>query len=195
MLTKRRNIILTAIGTLFCLFCITYISCTKTGLAPKCNGVLCLNGGFCDSGVCKCPKGYEGNNCGTVSVAKYINTYDVVQKVIGSDSADQIGVVTNYVMFLKTTATPTTFFINNFAGVASYNDIICTLDSTNSSNFTLDTLSNFHQWYDHYTMKGGSGHINATDSTISATFEVRILNSTVNWQRDTLQLTMKPHHF
>lgn len=194
MLTKRSSVILTAIGALFCLLSVAYVSCTKTGLAPKCNGVICLNGGYCDSGLCKCPKGFEGGNCGTAVVSKYVNTYDVTQKIIGCDSPQYIGLTTNYMMILKTTATPTTFFIDNFSGVSSYNDIICSIDSLNSSRFTLDTVSNFHQWYDHYRMEGGAGNI-AVDSTITATFYIRITNATINYQHDTLSLKMKPHHF
>jgi len=188
-------VILTAIGALFCLFSVAYISCTKTGLAPKCNGVICLNGGYCDSGVCKCPSGYEGANCGTAVVSKFVNTYDVTQVIIGSDSTQFIGQTSHYMMIIKTTSTPTTFFIDNFSGVSSYNDIICTIDSTNSGVFRLDTLANFHQWFDHYRMDAGSGYISGTDSSIQAYFDVRILNSTINWQHDTLSIQMKPHHF
>ena len=194
MLTKRSSVVLIAIGALLCFLSIGYISCTKTGLAPKCNGVLCQNGGYCDSGICKCPSGYEGANCGTAVVNKYINTWDVQQTIVGSDSVKYIGGKSSYVMIFKTTATPTTFFIDNFAGVASYNDIICLIDSTNSSKFSLDTLHNFHQWYDHYHMDWGNGII-AADSTITATFAVSLINGTTNHQRDTLALIMKPHHF
>src|SRR4051812_26854924 len=112
MLTKRSSVILTAIGALFCLLSVAYVSCTKTGLAPKCNGVICLNGGYCDSGICKCPVGFEGASCGTAIVSKYVNTYDVTQKIIGCDSPQYIGQQISYMMIIKTTATPTTFFLN-----------------------------------------------------------------------------------
>ena len=30
--------------------------------AEDCQG-LCLNGGFCDRGICECPEGFEGEYC------------------------------------------------------------------------------------------------------------------------------------
>jgi hypothetical protein len=40
-----------------------------------CNGISCLNGGSCASGVCRCPTGYENTRCQTKSAARFVGTY------------------------------------------------------------------------------------------------------------------------
>ncbi|NDC40291.1 MAG: hypothetical protein EBZ77_01885, partial [Chitinophagia bacterium] len=92
------------------------MSCTKTGSNPACDGVTCLNQGYCNKGKCVCPVGYEGANCGTVSVAKYIGTYDVKETIFQSSAPNVVGTVRYYTLFFKNAGTPTTFFINNFLG-------------------------------------------------------------------------------
>ena len=48
-----------------------YTSCTQ----DTCNHVTCFNGGSCGNGVCRCPTGYEGPTCQTLSTARYIGGY------------------------------------------------------------------------------------------------------------------------
>lgn len=40
-----------------------------------CNNVYCLNGGSCSGGTCLCPLGYEGPQCQTLSITRYLGTY------------------------------------------------------------------------------------------------------------------------
>lgn len=46
-------------------------SCEKN----SCDGVTCLNGGSCGSGVCTCPSGFEGAQCETKSITRYLGVY------------------------------------------------------------------------------------------------------------------------
>lgn len=39
--------------------------CKKKKEADPCEGKVCLNGGYCQSGTCACPTGYTGSDCGT----------------------------------------------------------------------------------------------------------------------------------
>ena len=196
MLTRRGSIIIAAFSAIFCLLSVAYVSCTKVGSSPACNGVVCLNSGYCKAGHCKCPSGFEGANCGTAQVAKYFGTWNVHQTVVGSDSSKKIGQDSVYTVFLKKTATPTTFFMDNFLGNASYNDLLCTLDTLNSSNFGLDTLRDFNMWYEHVTIKTGSyGYIASNDTIINANVIIKYVNTTHNYQVDTLRMIMTPHHF
>src|ERR1700733_3225138 len=49
-----------------------YSSCERN----VCDNVNCFNGGSCNSsGTCYCPVGYEGNQCQTLAVARFIGTY------------------------------------------------------------------------------------------------------------------------
>ena len=202
MVNKKSSFIIAAIVSIFSFIIVAHTSCKKNENSPNvCEGVVCQNNGYCHVDtlhglhwVCVCPTGYEGNYCETISVAKYIGTWDVKQVVTGSDSLNFKGVTYLYTAFLKETATPTTFFINNVSNDPFYNDIICTLDSGNSNHFYIDTISAFHMVYDHYKILYGSGMIYNSDS-ISATFATRHLSATTNWINDTFFLTITPHHF
>ncbi len=196
MLSRRGSIIIAAFSAIFCLLSVAYVSCTKVGSSPACNGVVCLNNGYCKAGRCKCPSGFEGTNCGIAAVNKFFGTWDVRQTVIGSDSSKKIGQDSVYTVFIKKTATPTTFFMDNFLGNSSYNDLLCTLDTLNSHNFKLDTLRDFNMWYEHVTIKPASnGSIISNDTIIDANVIIKFVNTTHNFQIDTLHMIMTPHHF
>ncbi len=196
MLNKKGSIYIAAMAAVFGFLSVVYISCTKVGSAPKCNGVICQNGGYCKAGICKCPTGYEGANCSVSSVARFFGTWDVHQTIIGSDSLAVVGKDTVYPVFLKKTATPTTFFIDNFLGNPSYNDLLCTIDTLNTRNFALDTLRDFNMWYEHVYIKAGSfGALQNNDTLISVRVILRRLSATSNWRVDTLQWKITPHHF
>ncbi len=51
------------------------IGLTLFSCKDACKDVTCLNGATCDDGVCQCTEGYEGDDCGTESRAKYFGTY------------------------------------------------------------------------------------------------------------------------
>ena len=37
----------------------------------------CLNGGVCDDGTCICGDGFEGDDCGTAKIAKFLGSFSV----------------------------------------------------------------------------------------------------------------------
>ena len=59
---------------------ILYTSCVKN----VCDNVTCQNGGSCNSGVCRCPLGYENTQCQTLSITRYLGMY------VGSTSCDNL---------------------------------------------------------------------------------------------------------
>jgi hypothetical protein len=189
-----------AIATFCCCAAIVWLSCTKVSSNPStCIGFVCLNGSFCHVDTitkkpsCICPTGYEGPNCSTASVSKYAGTWNMMQIITGSDSANFNHDTTRYVVTLTNTATPTTFFIDNFSNNPYYNEIICTLDSTDSHKFLLDTISAYHLLYDHYHLLYGSGFISANDSFIRVDLATRHLSATTNWINDTMIFIMTHH--
>jgi hypothetical protein len=193
MVSKKSGLVLSAIGVLVFLFSVVYISsCTKPlqEFPYSCNGIVCQNGGACDSAKCVCPVGYEGKNCETKTVDKYFGFWKVKSKIIGTDSAKDKNKETTYTIELKATATPTTFFIYNFANNQYYGELVCILDTAHSNDFSIDTTGSLNMNYDHYQIRGGWGSLYNSDS-ISALVFIRRLNSTVNWQRDTMKLAMK----
>jgi len=195
MANKTTGILMTTIATILAFCSVAYMSCSKKdGFNPKsCINILCENGGFCDSGKCVCPAGYEGANCATASIAKYIGNWDVAQKVIGSSNLSAVGNQSSYVMNLTMTASPTSFFFNNFYNNPNYNKIGCVIDTTSSSTFTIDTSTsnqNFHMAADGILLYGGKGSISTDDSGITAQCYIRKSGG----EDDTLMLTLTPHH-
>jgi hypothetical protein len=107
---------------------------------------------------------------------------------VGSDSANWVNRDTTYNVLLERTATPTTFFIDNFAGDPFYSKIVCILDSSYHYGFRIDTISRTNMVYDHYRIQGGSGYI--VNDSVFATVFIRHLDASVNWQNDTLKLRL-----
>ncbi|HLG35835.1 MAG TPA: calcium-binding EGF-like domain-containing protein, partial [Bacteroidia bacterium] len=63
---------------------LSFSTCKKDSKDP-CENIHCLNGGSCANGICNCPPGYTGSDCGTlmtpssVTVSKIIlNSYPVL---------------------------------------------------------------------------------------------------------------------
>jgi hypothetical protein len=199
-MSKKSSIIITAIITLFSFFTIAWLSCSKPADRLSCDGIVCENGGYCYQDVakphiphCACPSGYEGPYCATASAAKYIGRWDIKQHIEWSDSVNYIGKDSSYLVDLVNTSTPTTFFINNFFNDVYYNSIICNIDSAHTSNFIIDTLSNFNMFYDRFKIMSGYGTIDNT-STIVAHMNIKFRNKTYNWQQDSITFTLHPHN-
>ncbi len=193
MVSKKNGLVITVLGILSLFVSVIYISsCTRTpGEFPySCSGVVCQNGGRCDSGKCVCPVGFEGTNCATGTVDKFIGYWKVTQIVLGSDSLSLVNTQTNYTLRMMPTATNTTFFLYNFNNNPAYSSLICRLDSNNKADFGIDTTSATNMIYDQFRIRNGYGFMYTNDS-ISMKVFVRRLNSTVNWQNDTLALGLK----
>ena len=193
MLTKRGSILIAAIGTILCFLSISYVSCTKVGKSAVCDGVVCENGGFCANGLCLCPVGYEGANCGTASLDKFYGQWTVTATVTGSDSIHAIGVDSTYQMYIVHSATPTALMINNFLGDPYYNQIVGVLDSVNSNTFHLDTATfSPPVYFDHLSiLPNSSATYNASDNSILGSFIIHHVNKFSNWQTDTITLSMR----
>jgi len=102
-----------------------YTACKK----DKCNHVVCLNLGSCDNGNCKCPVGYEGLRCDTLSRDKFIFVFN------GGDSCGSYQPWDQYqLLFLEVPNAPLQItlkhILNNWDDSA-----ICTMQSTDSFTF------------------------------------------------------------
>src|ERR1035437_5617075 len=108
MIIKRGSKFIAATVTFISIITVAWLSCTKVGAnLQTCNGIICENGGYCHvdtftkKPVCLCPSGYEGSNCATVSVDKYIGTWDMMQVITGSDSIGFKNDTVHYIVLLK----------------------------------------------------------------------------------------------
>ena len=202
MVSKKSSVIIAAIVGLFCFLSVVYItSCTKPGIPVSCDGIVCNNGGFCLVDTvnhkpvpqCVCPSGFEGGNCATASVTKFLGNWRVKQTTIGSDSAKAVGTDSFYTITIERSATPTTFMIYNLCGDKNYNDVVCTIDSLNSNNFIIDSLSAFHMIFDHFKLTQNSKGLIVPGDSITTILYTRHLNASINWIRDTFHLVMTPN--
>ena len=53
---------------------ITLNGCRK----DPCDDIICLNEGYCANGICNCPTGYEGSDCGTESIPTSVKITQIV---------------------------------------------------------------------------------------------------------------------
>ena len=197
MVKIKSSQFITAILSLLLIMAITWISCNKgEGTLRRCEGVICENGGYCyfdtvtDKPRCICPTGYEGPTCASSVVTKYLGTWDMRQIITGSDSAGHIRDTSYYTVLLRKTATNTTFFIDNFSNNKYYNQILCSIDSANSYNFGIDTISAYHMLFDNFKLLYGYGYMTYGDSFVVGTFALRHLTSTSNWVYDTVDFKL-----
>jgi len=81
---KKSKLFLYAISALILM--LGFASC------DECNKTNCQNGGICDEGDCVCTDEYEGINCETKKIAKFLGTYTVSPAcAIGSDTGQNDG--------------------------------------------------------------------------------------------------------
>ncbi|MGQ9863068.1 MAG: calcium-binding EGF-like domain-containing protein [Bacteroidia bacterium] len=66
--------------------CLALLSCKK----GSCEGISCLNGGWCKNGTCKCPTGFSGDRCETKWTDVVVGTY------VARDQCDVGGLVPDY---------------------------------------------------------------------------------------------------
>lgn len=192
MVSKKSGWVFTVLGVLAIIFSVSYISsCTKPieDDPYSCHYVSCNNGGRCDSGRCVCPLGYEGTDCSKKFAAKYYGFWRTKFKNVGSDSVGEVGKVKEFVMELKESASLTTFFIYNFEGNSSYNNILCRIDSSNHDAFGIDTSAAQNMYYDVYKIRKGWAVYYEHDSISGMLYTVR-LTPTYNWRRDTFAITL-----
>jgi hypothetical protein len=68
---KIKNILVASILTVSAFTATIMTSCNP----DACNDVVCANAGVCEDGSCKCPVGYEGTTCETISREKFIKSW------------------------------------------------------------------------------------------------------------------------
>lgn len=129
MRSTGKNIIITLSITLVAFLSVAYTACKKTEVTPSknlCESVVCQNGGNCFKGKCSCPGGYEGDFCQTRAITKYLGSWVLTEKVVGSTNASHVSKEQKYNVALETASgSNVDFVINNFMGNDSYDNIPC----------------------------------------------------------------------
>jgi hypothetical protein len=121
----KRYLVLAAFITVAVFSVATYSACNKN----KCHNVVCLNNGACFGGTCKCPTGFEGNRCQTLSRDKFIYNYN------GYDLCGDSSLYHPYsVQLLAVLHDSTEMVLRNLLDNLD-DSAICTIQSTDSFTF------------------------------------------------------------
>ncbi|HUM45657.1 MAG TPA: hypothetical protein PLD84_01940 [Chitinophagales bacterium] len=118
-----------------------------------CKDVVCVNGD-CVSGVCACDLGYEGTDCSTKSVTKYVGSYSAID-VCSSGTYSYNAIVS------ASSTTVNGLIITNFGGFGSTLTAIATVDG-NSVTVPSQSLGGVNV--------SGSGTLNASATQIQFTY-------------------------
>lgn len=129
------------------------------------NDVNCLNGGVCESGLCECTAGYEGDSCQTLVRTKFIGSWGV------SDDCSQSGTATYTVGVAASPTAVDQVLISNFWGVF-VNDVVATV-----SGEELTIAIQEPDGDDFFV--SGSGTLSGTTMTITYNIEDRTGTPTV----------------
>ena len=121
---------------------VIYSSCTK----DACDNLTCLNGGACGGGVCNCPTGYEGAQCQTLSISRFLGTYqgdiscNSQQQVIDSAFITTSSLGPNYVNVTLNNISPKVL-----TGYISNNQSTYSIIVTNNDSFSYDPNTIFYE--------------------------------------------------
>lgn len=129
------------------------------------NDINCLNGGVCESGLCECAIGYEGDSCQTLMRAKFLGSWGV------SDDCSQSGTATYSVTLTASPNAVNQVLISNFWD-AFTNSVVATVDST-----TITIAEQEPDGDDFFV--NGSGTLSGTTITITYNIEDRTGAQTV----------------
>lgn len=185
---KIRFSILTALFVLLTFSIVTYTSCT----VDKCDNLVCLNGGSCTDGVCKCPTGYSGVLCEDEPVVVDPCANVVCQnggtcnngtcscptgyegtncetlsraKFIGIYSGSETCTVGSdtYMMTAIAHTDNSKFTLTNLYNITGSLDVVCTITGTNTFSFSGSNTSLGVNSY------SGTGTINNNQLTVTYT--------------------------
>jgi hypothetical protein len=168
---------------------VTYTSCERDDSTMGCDTLKCLNWGVCAKGVCTCPSGYDGYNCGVVLAAKFIDTtWAASERVIGSSNASVINTTDDYFIRTRPGHTATSFFVDSINGDVYRSQVLCEI--TSPTTFQFENGFKPINDPDNYKILGGSGNID----TSGAVFEMegvyyRYVNDVFGQHTDTLEFT------
>lgn len=105
MRQSLRNIYVTGIYTLILFLSVGYAACSKEEPAApstnKCATVQCKNGGSCANGTCTCNAGFEGTTCDIVSIERYLGTWSITEKIVGSSDPLKKSTIRTYKWTIK----------------------------------------------------------------------------------------------
>lgn len=135
------------------------------GCKDACADITCLNGGTCVEGDCVCADGFEGTDCGTKSVTKFVGNYNT----------NEICSTGNYSYSSELQASASNdlrMIITNLYELGE--NVTAELDAGSTTSFTIPSV----------TIQGltiqGTGSINTDGTTVTINYTVNDGSQTDN---------------
>lgn len=178
MTGRFKSISYTTIITL-AIFSFVYSSCKKTPYTyvDECSGVICQNGGTCFKGDCSCPAGFEGDNCETSWLSRYLGTWEVDEEVSLSNRHGRTGQRSKYnITIEKNGSSNTGFLIDNLTGNPDHNNIPCKIavkpdgGSDNPTNFIFTEQHSIPNTIK--VVESGNGTVNYLGTVLSGKYTI-----------------------
>lgn len=167
---------------------VTYTSCERDDAALGCDTLKCLNFGVCQKGVCSCPTGYDGYDCGVALADKFIsNSWAAQETVIGSDNGALINTTSSYNIRTRPGYTATSFFIDSVNGDNYKSNVLCEIKSPT----TFEVAPGFTPINNPtgYQIMGGTGNIDTMGTDKMSGMYYRKVTDVFGTHTDTLQFT------
>jgi hypothetical protein len=120
-----KSILLSSVLTLGIFGATTFVSCNP----DACKDVVCNNGGTCNDGDCVCASGFEGTNCETQSLSKFLGSNNTSVNYNFSDNGGTTcGNYTGTFTATRSAADTTRLILTNFGGFGLTTSVYATVD-------------------------------------------------------------------
>lgn len=184
-----RNIYVTGLFTLMVFFSVAYTACSK-GSEPapsknECSTVNCKNGGSCFNGSCTCNAGFEGTLCEYESIERYLGTWSVSEKIVGSSVDSLRGKLRTYTCVINKQEA-TKFVIDDLTGRPEYDGVPGSIGikpgptgvniKAGSTDFVLGSKA-FVQDTNRTQVMYGSGHITDGGKFMTGTYIINYISN------------------
>lgn len=174
-----------------------YVGCNKDEpytYIDDCAGVECQNGGICIDGSCQCPNGYEGANCETKWLSRYVGDWKFTQTVDVSTDDSRIGQQKSYTATIGSDNGSTTqFVIDGLLGDATLNDVPCVVGLNSDDEFVSSSQFIFKRNHaikgSYFIVNSGDGTINGSGTVMNGKFEITYPGDSNNVVNETITFT------
>ncbi len=184
----KNRIVITFLSTVLLFVVLLHYSCNKkeeVGGQSPCANVVCYNDGSCIDGKCNCISGFEGDHCEINSRDRFVGSWAMTEKIIGSSISSKINTTRNYTLTIKKSdVTKLALGFDNLAGESTYNNVLAYAGMRydyNAKSYVIDEKTKFCFSADTYiqgttsAINGGSGKVNDLSTFINGIYYLQYI--------------------